>query len=197
MKKPLILLVDIDPPLLDSLSEWLNSYGYPVLTADNPFKALNLLYHYEIKILIAEYNLPEMDGLELMKRGRFLLPGLAAVLIGCKTDLPLAVSALKEGASDFLEKPFCPERLKIILDKITQQQTLLAENRKLKKEQANKAGKTSTLQKNPFSLEEMEKQMFIQALAVSGGNRSRAAKLLGISRPTFYGKLKKYGACQE
>jgi len=134
MKKPLILLVDDDRAVLNALAEWLSFSGYPVLTAENPFLALNLLYNQDVKILITDLNMPEMNGIDLMKRAKKLIPSLFVFLISAHGTIPEAITALKEGAFDFLEKPFCPKRLELGLAKIIEQQKILEENIKLKQE---------------------------------------------------------------
>jgi len=100
---------------------FLGNAGFITHCYTNPYDCLENLFSKECDLLIVDYNLSEMNGIEFMKEAKILLPWLPVIIISEKGDIPLAVSAVKEGAIDFHEKPLNNDifisKIKLILDK--------------------------------------------------------------------------------
>ena len=128
MKKVKILVVDDEAIVRESLSEWLKDVGYQVFTAENGPKALEVIEKEKPGIMIADLVMPGMDGIELMKRAKELHPRIEVIIITAYASIPTAIAAIKEGAYDYIEKPFCPERAEFLVEKLAEHQELVEEN---------------------------------------------------------------------
>jgi len=117
MKKVKILVVDDEAIVRESLSEWLKDVGYQVLIGKE-----------KPGIMIADLVMPGMDGIELMKRAKELHPRIEVIIITAYASIPTAIAAIKEGAYDYIEKPFCPERAEFLVEKLAEHQELVEEN---------------------------------------------------------------------
>ncbi len=132
MKKVKILVVDDEAIVRESLQDWLTDAGYQVLTTENGPKALEVIEKEKPGIMIADLVMPGMDGIELMKRAKAQQPGIEVVIITAYASIPTAITAMKEGAYDYIEKPFCPERAELLVKKLAEHQELVEENLSLR-----------------------------------------------------------------
>jgi putative two-component system response regulator len=108
-----ILIADDDEILREMLEHVLRAQGYEVLTASNGYEALHLLETGECRFLITDWDLPGMNGLELIRATREgNLPGYVYVILLTSRDTPQeTVDGLAAGADDFVRKPFDPAEL--------------------------------------------------------------------------------------
>jgi len=132
MKKVKILVVDDEAIVRESLGDWLKDVGYQVLTAENGPKALEVIEKEKPGIMIADLVMPGMDGIELMKRAKAQQPKIEVIIITAYASIPTAITAMKEGAYDYIEKPFCPERAELLVEKLVEHQELVEENLSLR-----------------------------------------------------------------
>lgn len=109
--EPPILLVEDDANLREALTVTLQLAKIPHISCDCAEDALTRLSAAEFSMLISDIRLPGADGLTLLSATRERAPELPVVLMTAYADAALAVRALKEGARDFLIKPFMPEQL--------------------------------------------------------------------------------------
>jgi len=129
MKKQVkVLIVDDEAIIRESLRDWLSDVGYQVLTAENGHQALGIIEKEKPGIVIADLVMPGMDGIELLKRAKEISPGIEVIIITAYGSIPTAISAMREGAYDYIEKPFCPERAELLVEKLVKHQRLLEEN---------------------------------------------------------------------
>jgi len=128
MKKIKILVVDDEAIIRESLGDWLKDSGYQVFTAENGHKALEVIEKEKPGIMIADLVMPGMDGIELMKRAKTQQPKIEVIIITAYASIPTAITAMKEGAYDYIEKPFCPERAELLIKKLAEHQELIEEN---------------------------------------------------------------------
>ena len=116
-----IYFVDDDPGICQEVSEFLGNAGYEVICFASPFDCLKQLVSQGCDLLIADYRIPEINGLELMRKARHILPWLPVLIITGYGDIQLAVTAIKDGAVDFLEKPLDTEsfirKIEMIIEK--------------------------------------------------------------------------------
>jgi DNA-binding NtrC family response regulator len=126
--KAKILVVDDEAIIRDSLREWLNDAGYEVLTAENGAQALKTIEREEPRIVIADLVMPGMDGIELMKRAKEVSPNIEVIITTAYGSIPTAITAIREGAYDYIQKPFCPERTEMLIEKLVERQRLIEEN---------------------------------------------------------------------
>jgi two-component system response regulator AtoC len=76
--------------------------------------------------------MPGMDGIELMKRAKEIQPNIEVIIITAYGSIPTAIAAMKDGAYDYIEKPFCPERAELLVKKLAEHQELVEENLSLR-----------------------------------------------------------------
>jgi two-component system response regulator AtoC len=127
-KKAKVLVVDDEAIVRQSLRDWLGEVGHQVLTAENGPQALEVIQKEKPGVLITDLVMPGIDGIELMKRAKEISPGIEVIIITAYGSIPTAINAIREGAYDYIEKPFCPERAEILIDKLMEHQWLLEEN---------------------------------------------------------------------
>ncbi len=123
-----ILIVDDEVSVRDSLQNWLKDIGYQVITASNGNEALHMTQKEKPDIVIADLVLPGMDGIELTKRIKELSPDIPVIIITAYGSITTAIAAIKEGAYDYIEKPFCPERVELLVQKLVEHRRLIKEN---------------------------------------------------------------------
>jgi heterodisulfide reductase subunit A len=106
-----ILVVDDELIVRDSLKEWLEEEGFAVDMAASGQEALEQLSTQSYQLMLLDLKMPGMDGVEVLKKTREAFPDLAVVMMTAYATVETAVEAMKIGARDYLLKPFDPETL--------------------------------------------------------------------------------------
>lgn len=114
MSTSTVLVVDDDLQMRVSLEHLLESAGYQVVLAKSGVEGLDEITKRAPDVVLSDVRMPEMDGLEFQRKVRSL-SHVPVILISAHGDIPMAVSALQDGAYSFVEKPFEPRRLLAIL----------------------------------------------------------------------------------
>ena len=127
-RKTKILIVDDEAIVRESLRDWMSDVGYHVFAAENGFQALEIIERERLGIVIADLVMPGMDGIELMRRAKEIIPNIRVGIITAYGSIPTAIAAIREGAYDYIEKPFCPERIELLVEKMVEHQGLIEEN---------------------------------------------------------------------
>lgn len=128
-----ILVVDDEEIVRDSLAGWLEEDGYHVETAENGPKALERLPTREWNLAMVDLKMPGMDGIALMDEIRKVCPDTTVIIMTAYATVDTAVKAMKQGAYDYIVKPFNPEDLSLTIRKILEHQNLVRENLYLRK----------------------------------------------------------------
>ncbi|MBP7823847.1 MAG: sigma-54-dependent Fis family transcriptional regulator [Pseudomonas sp.] len=108
---PLILLVEDDAALREALGETLQLGGYAVCPCASAEQALAELTRQSFSLVLSDVNMPGMDGHQLLQQIRQQQPWLPVLLMTAYASVERAVSAMREGAQDYLVKPFEPRQL--------------------------------------------------------------------------------------
>lgn len=132
VKKISILIVDDEESVRDSLYNWFIEDGYKVECAENAKKALNILQSENFDIVLADIKMPGMDGLEMLKRIKTLRKESIVIVMTAFATVDTAVQALKDGAFDYVTKPFDPDDLSHLIRNASRQISLVEENEILK-----------------------------------------------------------------
>lgn len=137
-----LVLVDDDPHIREAAGQTLELEGYQVVTFASAEEAIAAVPEGWSGVIVTDINLPGMSGLELQAQLRRLDPQLPVILITGHGDISTAVSAIRNGAYDFIEKPFPSDLLLDVVRRALETRRLTLENRALKEEIAthNMAG---------------------------------------------------------
>lgn len=113
-----LLVVDDEQAQRDTLAGFLRKTGYEVAAADSAQTALAHMYNHEVDIVLTDYKMPYMTGVDLLKEIKSRHPNVVLVLITAYGTVDIAVSAMKMGAWDFLSKPVDLDKLELLLKTI-------------------------------------------------------------------------------
>lgn len=127
-----ILIVDDEQRIRDTLSDILKVKGYNTVTAGSGEEALKLIREKLISAVLLDVILPRMNGMEVMRKIQELNPAVPVLLITAYATVPLAVEAIKQGAYDFVEKPFDADKLLVLLQNAIARYKLYQENSQLR-----------------------------------------------------------------
>lgn len=134
MREKRILFIDDDREMRHLVSDFFLSEGYSASVAESGDKALKQISEFDFDVVVTDLRMPEMDGMALLKEIRAKDPSLPVILITAFGSIETAVDAMKEGAANFVPKPFKMQTLKAVIDKAIEQKWLFEENRFLKEE---------------------------------------------------------------
>jgi len=169
-KKVKLLVVDDEAIIRDSLRDWLSDVGHQVLTAENGPQALEIIEKEKPGIIIADLVMPGMDGIELLNRAKEISPSIEVIIITAYGSIPTAITAMREGAYDYIEKPFCPERAELLIEKLVEHQGLIEENLSLQQKLEERYRFENIIAKSP------KMQQVIEIIKVVG--KSNATVLI-------------------
>jgi two-component system nitrogen regulation response regulator NtrX len=127
-----ILIVDDEEGIRQVLRDCLEDEGYKVALAEDGFQALRVLAGEPVDLMILDVWLPNMGGIDVLKKAKQEYPDLEVVVISGHGNINLAVQAVKVGAFDFLEKPLSLEKTITVVQNALKLEELKRENRSLK-----------------------------------------------------------------
>ena len=133
-----VIVVDDEAAIREALQQWLELSGFSVLSCATAEAALALVDRDYPGILISDVRMPGTDGLQLLDSVLERDRDLPVILITGHGDVPMAVQALRQGAYDFIEKPFTPERVLDSVRRALDKRRLVCENRQLRQQFALK-----------------------------------------------------------
>jgi len=132
MEKKVILIVEDDPTVGESIRLLLKKRGYAILLASNGKEALQLFRHEMVDLVITDLVMPKMDGIELLEAVKGLKPETEVIVISAQGTIEKAVQAMKLGVFDFIEKPINPKVISLVVERALEKQTLILQNRDLR-----------------------------------------------------------------
>ena len=127
-----ILIVEDDDVQREIICDILREAGYTVEAFGSPRKAVAALQKSTCDLLLTDLRMPEMDGLDLLREALRLRPEISVVVMTAYATVQTAVTAMKEGALDYLAKPFDKDELLVVVGKALEQAELRRENRQLR-----------------------------------------------------------------
>ena len=129
-----LLIADDDPGLRESLERTLTREGYRVVLASDGRAALERVQAGGVDLIVTDLRMPGLTGLELLRAAKAIMPDVDVILLTAFGTVEEAVKAMKDGAYDFLTKPFRREQLIKLIDKALERRDLIEQNRALKKQ---------------------------------------------------------------
>jgi DNA-binding NtrC family response regulator len=129
-KKARILVVDDEAPMRECLKDWLMEEDYEVSLAASGKEAIAMTRKENWDVILLDLKMPGMDGLETLKRlkGKEVNTEAEILMMTAYATVDTAVQAMKEGAFDYLVKPFSPDEIEIQIKKIVTHRELVLEN---------------------------------------------------------------------
>lgn len=140
MKRKTILVVDDDESLRRVTQMQLEDAGYEVLTASNGEDALRMLDERPLSLVITDFKMPGLSGLDLLKAARKNFPQTAVLMITAFGTVQSAVEAMKAGAYDYISKPIDYEELVLVVNRAMERQQLIEEVQHLRSNLDKKYG---------------------------------------------------------
>lgn len=129
---PDVILVDDEPDLLESGTQALELSGLTVKAFARADEALAGISPASPSVIVSDVRMPGTTGLELLEKVRVEDPDLPVILITGHGDIPMAIQAIRDGAYDFIEKPFVVEELVASVHRAREQRRLVLDNRALR-----------------------------------------------------------------
>ena len=119
-----ILVVDDEETICIALAAWLTKEGYSVETAPSGQEALDRMTQKLFDLYLVDFKMPGMDGLQLLAEIKKRHPDATIIMITAHGSIQSAVEAMKRGAIDYLCKPFDPEELSLLMERVATAKTL-------------------------------------------------------------------------
>ena len=132
MTEPSVIFVDDDPHIRQAIAQTLTLEDLPVSCYEGAPSALGQIDADYDGVVLCDYNMPEMNGLEMLARIRTVDETIPVIILTGQGDISTAVTAMQQGAYDFIEKPFDHDELIELLRHALEKRHLALENRRLK-----------------------------------------------------------------
>lgn len=149
-RKAKVLVIDDDTEILLSCAKILQNNGdYFVTTISDSTQALNEIESEEFDLILCDLNMPRYSGMDLLRKARMVVPETPFVIFSGYGNIEKAVEAMREGACDFIEKPFKKDHLKIVVEKCLYYRRLHKEKRVLQNQLQKRYHYDSIVGKSP------------------------------------------------
>lgn len=124
-----ILVVDDELSVREILAEGLEAFGFETEMAADADEAMAILEKERFHLLLTDIDMPGRTGIDLMGDAKKLFPDLDVIMVTGVVDAKTAIRAIREGAADYLTKPFNLEEVQIVVERTFEKRRLIAENR--------------------------------------------------------------------
>jgi DNA-binding NtrC family response regulator len=129
-----ILVVDDEESMCHFMEIMLSKEGYHVDTANDGLSGVDLLKQTDYDLVIADLNMPEMTGIDLLKEVKSFKQKQDFIVMTAYATVDTAIEAMKQGAVDYITKPFKVDEIKLVIEKSINRKILIEENKKLKQQ---------------------------------------------------------------
>lgn len=129
-----VLVVEDDREMLEMVREHLEGEGYAVVALGSATEAMAMLRRESCDVVVADLRMPDGDGMEVLRTARETQGEALTILITAFGTIETAIQAIREGAYDYLTKPFALEEISLLLTKGLEARQLREENRRLREE---------------------------------------------------------------
>lgn len=147
-----VLIIEDHERLREQLGYFYEQEGYKVATASSGEEGLDRLTEEKFALVVSDVKMPGIDGFQLARRVREKYPDTDVILITAFGNIKQAVEAMKLGASDYITKPFQPEVIRIVSEKLLEKRRLLEEVRELRQRVHDEHSLENILSKSPKML---------------------------------------------
>lgn len=129
-----LLIIDDEENMLHMLEAMLSRTGYSITTTQSGTHALDLIQDNTFDYILCDIKMPEINGLELIKKIKLIRSNCTIIMMSAYGSVDTAIEAIKNGAYDFISKPFKKDEVLLALRKAEERETLKQENQYLKEE---------------------------------------------------------------
>jgi DNA-binding NtrC family response regulator len=129
-----ILVIDDDEVIREALRRTLEARGYAVVTSASGFLGLEWMNKREFDLVITDFKMPGMNGIEVLRAIRVLQPDIPLIMITGYSTVETAVDAMKNGAVDYIAKPFTPDQIEAKIRGALERKTVLLDDMYLRRE---------------------------------------------------------------
>jgi two-component system NtrC family response regulator len=133
-----ILIIDDEPAQVQALAGFLKKKGYDIQSALNGRQGLQQIERQTIDLVITDFRLPDIDGVEVLKRVQAINPDIDVIMMTAFGSVESAVEAMRAGAVDYLMKPIDLDQLELVLARALEHKQLVSENRLLREQLAER-----------------------------------------------------------
>ncbi|MEW6456571.1 MAG: sigma-54 dependent transcriptional regulator [Acidobacteriota bacterium] len=133
-KKVNILIADDEAIMRNTMSDWLKEKGYNVIVAANGKDAIEKIRLESFNVAFIDLKMPGKDGLEVLQAIKKINPGVAVIIMTAYATIETAIKAMREGAYNYLIKPFSLDEIELTVKTIVKYQQLEAENIQLRQQ---------------------------------------------------------------
>ena len=183
---PAVLIIEDEPILAKNIRAYLQRHGFEARVAESAEAGLTALDEFSPDAVLADYNLPGMDGLALLTELKRRDPRANVVMLTGQGNIQIAVEAMKRGAADFLGKPVALEELRLVLERVLSHKQLEGALEYYRERQAEQSGIERLIGTSPPML--ALKQKLRQLIEAERGIREGAAPAVLINGETGTGK---------
>ena len=148
-----VLIVDDEARMVEVIAAALRRAGHECETCASGTAALAALEERAADVVVTDWRMPEMDGVELLRRLRARWPNLPVILLTAYGTIPSAVAAMREGAFDYVTKPFDNDDLRAAVSRALELARLARENRYLRQEVGNRYAPEAMIAESPRTQE--------------------------------------------
>ncbi|HHY28132.1 MAG TPA: sigma-54-dependent Fis family transcriptional regulator [Desulfitobacterium dehalogenans] len=127
-----IVVIDDEPDMLETCARVIHRMGYKCTTYEDSCEALEEIHKLQPDLIITDIKMPKCDGFEVLEKAKVCVPKARVIVITGYASVDSAVQAMKEGAYDYLSKPFPIEQLQLTINKALQHIALTEENQLLR-----------------------------------------------------------------
>ena len=185
-----ILVADNDAEMLDLLRRHLESDGHVVTTASSGSGALAVVERDEVDVILTDLVMDEVDGLALLRAAQATQPGARVILMTAFGSLETAIEAMRQGAYDYLTKPFKLGEVTLAIQRALEDRRLREENRRLRAQIEERFGLDALLGHSPAMQTALERiravadsEASVLLLGESGTGKELAARAIHESSP--------------
>jgi DNA-binding NtrC family response regulator len=185
-----ILVADNDAEMLDLLRRHLESDGHVVTTASSGSGALAVVERDEVDVILTDLVMDEVDGLALLRAAQVSQPGARVILMTAFGSLETAIEAMRQGAYDYLTKPFKLGEVTLAIQRALEDRRLREENRRLRAQIEERFGLDALLGHSPAMQTALERiravadsEASVLLLGESGTGKELAARAIHESSP--------------
>jgi DNA-binding NtrC family response regulator len=185
-----VLIVDDEPDLVENSARILGRIGYDCIAATDPHRGLEMIETERPDLLLTDLKMPGVDGIALLRHAREVDPAMPVVMITAFATIESAVAAIKEGAFDYLPKPFSVEQLRVAVDRALRHRGLQVENRNLREQLQRALGLENIIGTSPAMTQVFElvkkaarAEANILVLGESGTGKELVARAIHANSP--------------